>query len=63
MSRKSRRRSLVRNPLRPIKQGFSPQGVILDDMLDIFELDDETTEPHPEIGDFWTLTLRKELER
>jgi len=68
MSRKCRRHSPIRNPLSSIEPRLSPDGVIPpgmipDDMLDIFEMDDETTKPHPEIGDFWTLTARKELER
>ncbi|MEE8451501.1 MAG: hypothetical protein V3R99_06280 [Thermoguttaceae bacterium] len=68
LSRKRGRRPLVRNPLSPIEPRFSPAGLIPlgmipDDMLEIFEMDDETTEPYPEIGDFWTLSVRKELER
>ncbi|HYW78362.1 MAG TPA: hypothetical protein VE890_02260 [Thermoguttaceae bacterium] len=63
MSRRRRRRSLVRNPLSPLEPRFSPASVILDDMLDLFELDDVTTEPHPEIGDFLTPTSRREFER
>lgn len=63
MSRQRRRRQLVRNPLRPIEPRFSASSVILGDMPDLFELDDETTEPHPTRSEFRSRTGRKELER